>query len=120
MLVLILRSLLVFTPLVGTIVFADHADIKTTKILKPKEVHEECLRIGAGQKLAYSFSSESAINFNIHYHVANEIYYPVKKDGVREHKDLFSAKSSQDYCLMWTNAGSQQDTVKYEFQLENP
>lgn len=90
------------------------------KTLKAGKVHEECMQLNAGQKLTYSFETKSFVDFNIHYHLGKEVFYPVKKDAAKIHNDVFTAGSAQDYCLMWTNKNTKQVLVKYEFQVVNP
>jgi len=70
--------------------------------LEPKKMHEECLRIEAGVKRRYHWKSDTPVDFNIHYHTATEVLYPVKRDGMRGDGGTFAAKTGADYCWMWT------------------
>ncbi|MGZ5033296.1 MAG: hypothetical protein ACXWAC_08875 [Usitatibacter sp.] len=70
--------------------------------LAPQAMHEECMRLDAGQRRRYHWKSDSAVDFNIHYHRGNEVFYPVKRDGMRGDGGTFAAKSGEDYCWMWT------------------
>jgi hypothetical protein len=70
--------------------------------LEPKKLHEECLRIEAGTKRSYFWKSDAPVDFNIHYHEGREVFYPVKRGGMRGDAGNFSAKTTQDYCWMWT------------------
>ncbi|MGE4130542.1 MAG: hypothetical protein AB7F86_02845 [Bdellovibrionales bacterium] len=91
-----------------------------TKTLNAGKVHEECLLLNVGQQLAYSFETKSFVDFNIHYHLGQEVFYPVKKDATKTHKDIFTAGSAQDYCLMWTNKNTRKVLLKYELQIISP
>ena len=70
--------------------------------LAPKKMHEECLRMEKGEKRHYSWKATSAVDFNIHYHEGPEVFYPVKRDGMRGDGGTFTAKVATDYCWMWT------------------
>jgi len=74
--------------------------------LEPKKMHEACLRMEKGEKRSYSWKATSAVNFNIHYHEGPEVFYPVKRDGMRGDGGTFTAKVATDYCWMWTARGA--------------
>lgn len=91
---------------------------QTTKTIEAGKVHEECMKLEPAQRMTYSFQSKTPINFNVHYHVGKEVFYPVKKDSITTHKDVFKPTTKQDYCLMWTNEKKEPALVKYEFRIE--
>ena len=70
--------------------------------LEAKKMHEECARLEAGEKRAYSWKSDAPLDFNIHYHHDPEVFYPVKRDAMRGDAGTFTAKTGEDYCWMWT------------------
>jgi hypothetical protein len=70
--------------------------------LEAGKIHEECMRLGKGERRRYDWKADTAVDFNIHYHDAKEVFYPVKRDGTRVGKGTFRAKIAQDYCWMWT------------------
>jgi hypothetical protein len=70
--------------------------------LEPAKIHEECMRLEAGQKRRYHWKSSAPVDFNIHYHEGPEVFYPVKRDLMRGDGGTFTAKTAQDYCWMWT------------------
>jgi hypothetical protein len=57
------------------------------------------------QQLHYAFSATRKLDFNIHYHVDHEVFYPVSEEQVTAAEATFTAPSDQEYCLMWTNPG---------------
>jgi hypothetical protein len=69
--------------------------------LEPKKVHEECQRVEKGEKRRYHWKSDAAVDFNIHFHRQTEVFYPVKRDGMRGDGGTFNAKSGEEYCWMW-------------------
>jgi hypothetical protein len=70
--------------------------------LKPGDMHEECVRLEAGQKRGYSWKSDAPVDFNIHYHEEGKVSYPVKRAAMRGDGGTFIAKIGQDYCWMWS------------------
>jgi len=68
----------------------------------PGGEHEECVKLQKGETRRFEWSSNAALDFNIHYHDGTEIFYPVKRDSVMKDKGTFKAKVEQNYCWMWT------------------
>ena len=73
-----------------------------SKALEPGKVHEECTRLEKGQGRRYEWKSSGKVDFNIHYHEGNEVFYPTKRDDVSKGRGHFKAKIAQEYCWMWT------------------
>ena len=71
-------------------------------VLQPKKIHEECARVEAGQSRRWHWKSDVPVDFNVHYHRGDEVFYPVKRDRMRGDGGTFTAKSGEDYCWMWT------------------
>jgi len=65
-------------------------------------VHEECVKLAKDESRNFEWSSNAAVDFNIHYHEGPEVFYPLKKDSVMKDKGTFEAKIAQEYCWMWT------------------
>ena len=74
--------------------------------VSPKAIHEECVRLEAGQSRRWNWKSSAPIDFNIHYHRGEEVFYPVKRDAMRGDGGTFTAKTGEDYCWMWTAKGA--------------
>ena len=70
--------------------------------LEPGTMHEECSRVEAGDKRRYHWKADVPVDFNIHYHHETEVFYPVKRGGMRGDGGTFAAKTGEDYCWMWT------------------
>ena len=86
-----------------------------TATLQPKALHEECVKLDAGEKRKYYWKSDAAVDFNIHYHEGPEVFFPVKRDAMRGDGGVFTAKIAQDYCWMWT---ARDKPVKLEGRVE--
>ena len=70
--------------------------------VKAGGIHEECVKLAKGESRRYQWSSNAVLDFNIHYHEANEVFYPFQRTSVTKGKGTFKAKIDQDYCWMWT------------------
>ncbi len=70
--------------------------------LAAREFHEECLELGAGQHLTYTYSAARALQFNINYHAGGKVHYAARKNA-RHARSKFTPRQAQGYCLMWTN-----------------
>jgi hypothetical protein len=77
-------------------------DLAVEVNLAPRKVHEECARMEAGESRRWHWKSTAPVDFNIHYHRGEEVFYPVKRDGMRGDGGTFTAKTGEDYCWMWT------------------
>jgi hypothetical protein len=84
--------------------------------LEPRNMHEECAKLAAGEKRSYYWKADGPVDFNIHYHDGPEVFYPVKRDGMRGDGGTFAAKAAQDYCWMWT---ARDKAVKLEGRVES-
>ena len=83
--------------------------------LDPQKVHEACMRLEAGDKRKYHWKSTVPVDFNIHYHRGPEVFYPVKRDGMRGDGGTFTAKTGEEYCWMWTGRNQ---AAKIEGRIE--
>ena len=82
---------------------SDTQDTYVVKVLlQPGKVHEECMKVDAGAKRRYHWKADAPVDFNIHYHSGKDVFYPVKRDRMRGDGGTFTAKTSEEYCWMWT------------------
>ena len=70
--------------------------------LESGKVHEECMRVEKGEKRRYHWKASAPVDFNIHRHEGNEVFYPVKRTAMRGDGGTFTADVGADYCWMWT------------------
>jgi hypothetical protein len=79
--------------------------------LEPNQFLEICGPIKSAdetkEKVAWQFSANDALEFNIHYHVAKDVIYPTKADAVRTMSADFIATINQEYRWMWQNKTNQ-------------
>jgi hypothetical protein len=101
----------------GGALAADGANLAPFSVtIEPKELHEECVELKAGEKRRYYWKSDAAVDFNIHYHAGSEVFYPVKRSAMRGDGGTFTAgKGTQHYCWMWT---ARDKAAKVEGRIE--
>ena len=66
------------------------------------KVHEECMRLEKNERRRFSWKTDAAVDFNIHYHEGTEVLYPLKRDNAKRGRGTFRAKLAHEYCWMWT------------------
>ena len=93
---------------------AKSPDLLVEVNLAPRKVHEECARMEAGDSRRWHWKSTGPVDFNIHYHRGDEVFYPVKREGMRGDGGTFTAQTGEDYCWMWT---ARDATTKVEGQI---
>jgi hypothetical protein len=69
----------------------------------PGKFAEVCGPLRKGQSVEWSFESDAAMDFNIHYHQGKKVVYPAKQAGVAKSGGTLEVALDQDYCWMWTN-----------------
>lgn len=69
----------------------------------PGEIKELCFESAAGDVLVYRFEASAPLAFNLHYHVGEEVFYPVPEHETAAEKGQYIVPADQAYCLMWTN-----------------
>jgi len=97
----------------------------TVKI-KPSKSYEDCIEVLPGQIMKYSFTSSNFVNFNIHYHTEEGLFYPVDKKGVMTWKgslDLqeldYYTEDQEFFCVMWDNLNSEPVKLSFSFEAKS-
>lgn len=88
-----------------------HASHPAPIVLPPGHVHEVCKALKAGEQWPYRFTSEPSLEFNVHYHVGDEVIYPVGPLQADNKAGAVIAELDQTYCLMWRNNWPQAATL---------
>jgi hypothetical protein len=84
--------------------------------LPPFGIHEQCARLGPGDKFEYAFESSEPVHFNVHYHEGNTVVMPITRDETRNEAGVFPVLLEQDYCAMW-EAGSAGALIDYRLRV---
>lgn len=79
---------------------------------------ELCGALRRGQAVAWTFTAEGPLDFNIHYHEGDQVHTPTSRDAVRRGNGRLPVKIDQDYCWMWTNPGSSNVMLRVRLERE--
>jgi hypothetical protein len=86
-------------------------------IIASSSFYEACDKLSPRQQVEYSFKISQPVNFNVHYHTAEGIFYPVKKENIDSLSGVFTAEAKATYCCMWTNTQSVPVSLTYDFKI---
>ncbi len=75
--------------------------------IAPKKFLELCGKLKKGDGVMWQFKGSAPTDFNIHYHVGNDVTYPENRKGVASAEGSLVAPLDQDFCWMWTNRSVQ-------------
>jgi hypothetical protein len=84
--------------------------------LEPGQVHEECMKLKPGQGKRFEWTSDKAVDFNVHYHKGDQAFYPFKANNRKAAKARFQPDHADDYCWMWT---AQKDAARVKGKIGN-
>ena len=76
-----------------------------THSIAPGKFVEFCENLPKASVVTWRFKASAPLNFNLHFHQGKAVAFPEKHDGVSELQGTFVAKTTEDYCWMWTNKG---------------
>ncbi|HET7730295.1 MAG TPA: hypothetical protein VFK48_09705 [Usitatibacter sp.] len=88
-----------------------------TTTLQPGKVHEVCTRMEKGETRRYHWKADNAVDFNVHHHRGDQVFYPVQRNAMRGDGGSFTAREADEYCWMWT---ARKAKSKIEGRLEDP
>jgi hypothetical protein len=86
-----------------------------TVVLRPAQIHEECRALKNAEQLRWQFAATDKVDFNIHYHVGNDVTYPVERVQVTDGAGDFAAPLAQEFCWMWTNRTQRDIALRIKF-----
>jgi hypothetical protein len=81
------------------------------------QVEEPCVDLRAGERLDYRYEASAAVDFNLHYHEAAEAVFPINQNQQLSDSGQYFVAKSRNYCLMWTNRGSQSVDIQYSYSV---
>ena len=87
--------------------------------IAPKKFLEVCGKLKAGEAVAWQFKGSAPSDFNIHYHVGQEVSYPENRKDVSGANGSLSVPMDQDYCWMWSNRSAQPIDIEVNLKQAN-
>ena len=85
-------------------------------VIAPYQLHDQCMRLEAGDRLDWRFESSEPVAFNIHYREGNADMSPIVREHTTIDAGTFDARSPQAYCLTW-EAGAAGAIIGYRMLL---
>ncbi len=103
----------------GNIALAESSiNVEKKLSLASNKIKEACFYLQQNQQVIFSFKASDPIKFNIHYHIDKDIFYPIAEQLTPAFKPTtFTASSTQNYCLMWSN--HQATPVSLSFNIQS-
>lgn len=100
-------------PITGTGDVAKLRAAAGTVPLASFEFRERCFDLNPGDRLAFTYSADRPIDFDIHYHDGLTTRFVVVTKGRKASEGQFRAKEARRYCLFWFNPGLSKSTLTY-------
>ncbi|MGB5080671.1 MAG: hypothetical protein WBO23_08005 [Burkholderiales bacterium] len=86
-----------------------------TKTLVASQAQKECFSLNNRQRLHYKFRANGPLNFKLSHQDGKEVI-DISRNGADSAAGSFAPRKTTDHCLVWTNAGKQPVTLRYEFR----
>lgn len=71
--------------------------------VKAGKFAELCASLKTNQTVNWQFRADTAVDFNVHFHVGERVEYPERRVSVTQADGHLVARAAQMYCWMWTN-----------------
>jgi hypothetical protein len=88
--------------------------VDKTLPVAPGRFVEACGALPQGARVQWRFEAGGPLDFNIHYHLGQEVKYPARQAQVAKDQGTLEASTGQDYCWMWTNKAGEPVTLKFQ------
>ena len=85
--------------------------------IKPNKFFEKCVVLNAAQTLEYGFNTSAKVNFNLHYHKGDAVYYPIKEDRVNRMDSSYETSVREDFCMTWENKTNADVELNYSYRV---
>ena len=82
-----------------------------SSIVQPGKFLELCGGLTKGQAISWSFDSDRALDFNVHFHEGKDVLFPEKQTAVTKASGTLNIALKQDYCWMWSNKSATPATL---------
>ena len=105
-----------FVACVQAPVTADAPKSVTGMVLTPYEIRDDCVRLGPGDRLDYTFDASEPVAFEIHYREGTAVLAPIARGAARSDAGVYLASLAREYCLVW-EAGPAGALVDYRLRL---
>ena len=88
------------------VVWPDNGRYGLANELPAGKTLELCSKLASGSRITWAFTGSGPTDFNIRYHLGKLAVYSVQLKQVTQGQQVLSVAAEQNFCWMWTNAGS--------------
>ncbi len=90
----------------------------SVETISPGKVAERCGDIDPREPVAWTFSADGVLDFNIHRHSGSDVIYTNRAYGTRMLSGTFKPTLKQQWCWMWKNETNAPVTVRIAMKRE--
>jgi hypothetical protein len=83
--------------------------------VEPGKFAEVCGKVTRGQSIAWRYTADKPMDFNIHYHVGITVVYLARKTAATARSKL-RVTSNEDHCWMWVNKSDEPAALSLTLQ----
>ena len=88
--------------------------------LPPGKAYEKCINLQKTKHLHYAFEARAPLEFNMHYHLEGNTFYPVPSGMYQEMESSFTPEQDAGYyCLMWANPAEKPVWLNLRYKVIN-
>jgi hypothetical protein len=88
--------------------------------IAPGKFVEVCSPLQRGQVVLWQFRADTAIDFNVHFHVGERVHYPEQRPNIHAAGGRLSVEVDQGYCWMWSSRSNAPVVVDAKLNLASP
>jgi len=88
-------------------------------VIAPYAMHEECVRLGPGDRVDYQYDSSDPLKFDIGYREGANVLMPVVRGPSASASGTYEVPIARQYCMTW-EAGPPGAIVRYRILVRPP
>jgi hypothetical protein len=95
------------------------ATYSESHVVKPKRILEVCADVATKQSVAWKFTADGDVDFNVHRHAGpggKQVIYDIEATRVRERAGTLTHAAAYEWCWMWTNVSAADVKVSVELK----
>ncbi|PSV39404.1 hypothetical protein C9J44_01055 [Photobacterium sp. GB-27] len=82
------------------------------------DIIEECFKAHTNDVLHFEFNSLEDIDFNIHWHKNDDIYFLEKISSIKTNLNNFTIPEDDSYCIMFKKRGETDNEILLQYYIE--
>jgi len=77
---------------------------------------EICGPLSVADTVEWTLKSDTPLDINIHYHLGEDVVYPLKESGATDLQHVLSVEVAQTYCWMLTNSHDKPAVIQLDLE----